>query len=255
MADQHDAACIVLLGIGHGGVEAGVDAFGIGLVGLLAGLFGIGALRSIGIGGGGLGDVGVGVGRGVLGRCGFALVFLGFAGRLVVDACLRAVGKQVGQGDAQAVPADIREFLPQGGHRVGPVGVFTGTGDDDHRTLRVAVIGGLPQGQKTVGAGLQGLLLYLGHPPFKGLGVFLAALQQRRPGRNGGWCICGSRCCCGIGSLGAQREDRGQAAHCQRRAIKCGHESTQGQNDTGSLIVFARDGHAAWPPLPRRACR
>lgn len=76
-----------------------------------------------------------------------------------------------------------------------------------------------------------------------------AGAGLRRPELRWWWVVFG------IGSQGAEWKDRGQAAHCQRRAIKCGHESTQGQNDTGSLIVFARDGHAAWPPLPRRACR
>lgn len=168
---------------------------------------------------------------------------------------LRAVCEQVGQADAQAVPADIREFLPQWADCIWPVGRFACTRDNDHRPLRIVVVGRLPQGQEAVGTGLQGLLLSLGQQPFQRQCILLAAFQQ-------GWAWClGSRChgICrwffGIGGQGAEWKDRGQAAHCQRRAIKCGHESTQGQNETGSLIVFARDGHAAWPSLPSRAYR
>ncbi|MNH15278.1 hypothetical protein D3C79_748890 [compost metagenome] len=255
MADQHDAAGVVLLGKGHRSIQAGENALGIGRVGLLAGLFGVSALCGVGIGCGSLGDVGIGIGRHVLGRGAFALVWLRLGSRLGLDPRLRAVGEQVGQAHAQAVPADIGKLLPQRTDRVWPVSRFASPREDDDRTLRVAVVGRFPQGQEAVGTGLQGLLFGLGHQPLQRLGVLLAALQQRRARGLGSGCLGGGGWFFGIGGQGAEWKDRGQAAHCQRRAIKCGHESTRGQNDTGSLIVFARDGHAAWPPLPRRACR
>ncbi|MNN69273.1 hypothetical protein D3C81_1850470 [compost metagenome] len=127
------------------------------------------------------------------------------------------------------MPADIGEFLPQWADGIWPVGRFAGTGDDDDCPLRVAVIGRFPQGQEAVGTCLQVLLLSLGHQPFERLGILLAALQQLRAWGGSG-CLGGGGWLFGIGGQGVECKDRGQAAHCHRHAIKCGHGLTRGQN-------------------------
>ena len=54
-----------------------------------------------------------------------------------------------------------------------------GSGDDNHRTVGVAAVGGFPQGEKTVVGCLQLLLLMVRQLSLKCGGFFLAALWQR----------------------------------------------------------------------------
>ena len=184
-ADDDDAAGILLLGVGHGGIEAGKDPFGVGGVAAGGAVGGLGGVRGFAIGCGGLGDVGIGVGRSVLGRCGLA--GLDRLGRRcgAFAAGHRAFGEQVGKGQAQRAPVGVGELAPQWSDRSRPVGGLAGAGKNHQRALRRRAVGRFPQGKEVVAASLQGLLLFLGYLAFQGQGVFLAALDQRLALRGG----------------------------------------------------------------------
>ncbi|MCY1450040.1 hypothetical protein D9M71_668180 [compost metagenome] len=99
--------------------------------------------------------------------------------RRCFDARLRAVGQQVWQGQAQAVPTGIGKLAPQRADGLWPIGIFAGTGENNQGAFGLGGVGWLPQGQEAVAAGLQGLLFSLRNLALQGQGIFLAAFGQR----------------------------------------------------------------------------
>ncbi|MCY1549109.1 hypothetical protein D9M68_852630 [compost metagenome] len=69
---------------------------------------------------------------------------------------------RVGQAQAQAVPAGIRQLAPQRTYDPGPVGAFASAGDQHHHAVGLGRIGGTPQGQEGFIPGLQHLLFLAG---------------------------------------------------------------------------------------------
>ncbi|MNZ46018.1 hypothetical protein D3C78_636880 [compost metagenome] len=179
IAQQDDTASVVLLGVGHSGIETGKDALGIGFVIDAWGL-GLGCtFAGFTLGGRGFFDAGIGVVRRVLGRCALTLGHRLAWSRCSFDACLRAVGQQVRQAQAQAMPAGVRKLAAQRADGLWPVGGFASTGEDDQCALGFAGVGRFPQREEVVAAGLQHLLLGLGNLPLQRQGIFLAAFSQR----------------------------------------------------------------------------
>jgi hypothetical protein len=57
-----------------------------------------------------------------------------------------------------------------------PVSIFASAGYDNHHAFGLGAVGGFPQGEEGIAAGLQLLLLLLWDLAFEGAGFCLAAL-------------------------------------------------------------------------------
>ena len=244
MAEEDDAFGFLRLGKGHGGLNAGQYTLGV----LLRRDLGH---RTCFRGGDGLGRSGgcflwcrrrrvaggrcrIGCGAGGFARCGCGR----HLGGLVVG---------VGQGQAEAAPADIGQFVAQRADGLGPVGAFAVTRNQDHHTAGLGGIGRLPQGEKTASVGRKLLLLGKGQLLLQGLGLVLAALGHG--GVLGGHCRCrgrgvcrGLRCgrnFCGCGCRGVLFRPAG-AGQQQAQAAegKCRSECARHQSSPGRGLLF-----------------
>src|SRR5207253_5103962 len=106
-----------------------------------------------------------------------ASVHRGRRGRGFDTARLAGVALQVGQGNTQAAPVGIWQFLPQWTDCLRPVSGFAGAGDDNDRTAGFTGIGRFPECEEAVAAGLQLLLLLLWDLSLKGRRFFLTTLK------------------------------------------------------------------------------
>ncbi|MNJ60071.1 hypothetical protein D3C77_557830 [compost metagenome] len=155
----------MLLGISHRCIKAGENAFGISLV-IVNRRLDLGcAFAGFTLDGRGLLDTGIGVVRRVLGRCALALGYRLARGWCGFDARSWAVSQQVGEAQAQAMPACVWKLAAQGADRLRPVRRFSGTGEDDQCTLGLAGVGRLPEGEELVAASVQHLSFGLRNLP------------------------------------------------------------------------------------------
>ncbi|VTL99673.1 sensory box histidine kinase [Pseudomonas aeruginosa] len=92
----------------------------------------------------------------------------------------RRAALRVGQGQAQGLPAGVRQFAPQRPDDLGPVRAFAIARDQDHHALGFGAVGRQPEGEETLVAGLQDLLALFRQLAFQAPGLVLAAFADRR---------------------------------------------------------------------------
>ena len=222
VAEHDNAARALLFGVGNRCVDASENALGVGL-GLFFAGFGDHLFGDLRFTASGLFDRLCG--GGIL-ACGFR----GFRRRGRFDhARSNGVALQIRQGDTQAAPLDVRQFASQRADCLRPVSGFAGTGNDDHRAFGLGAVGRFPQGEESVAASLQLLLLLRWQFTLQCGGLFLTTLKQWLAlGRFffGGFIRGGRR---RVGGFDGKRtrQDQRQAQCWQCQAVDRGHRLFQ----------------------------